>query len=74
MNETSLCHNLRVEKGHFDLYLKGKGIDIGCGSDKLVTMADYVDGWDISNGDAMLLEAIPDETYDLPILLIVCNF
>lgn len=64
MNETSKCEPLRKKSGHFDLYLKGKGIDIGCGEDKLKVEQGSVDAWDLTNGDAMLMEGIPNETYD----------
>ena len=64
MNETSKCEPLRKKAGHFDLYLKGKGIDIGCGEDKLIVEQGSVDAWDLTNGDAMLMEGIANETYD----------
>ena len=64
MNETSKCEPLRKKAGHFDFYLKGKGIDIGCGEDKLIVEQGSVDAWDLTNGDAMLMEGIANETYD----------
>ena len=63
-NETAKCQKMRKEKGHFDLYLKGKGIDIGCGDDKLTIEQGTVDAWDLNNGDAMLMEGISNEYYD----------
>lgn len=63
-NETSKCQSLRKKESHFDLYLKGKGIDIGCGEDKLIVEQGTVDAWDLNNGDAMLMEGIANETYD----------
>lgn len=64
MNETSKCFELRKNLNHFDLYLKGKGIDIGCGSDILKVENGTVDTWDLDNGDAMLMSGIEDNTYD----------
>lgn len=64
MDETSKCLESRKKAGYFDLYLKGKGIDIGCGKDKLIVEQGSVDAWDLSNGDAMLMEGIENETYD----------
>ena len=64
MKETSKCQEGRKKEGHFDLYLKGKGIDIGCGNDKLVVDEGGVDCWDLNNGDAMLMKSIANETYD----------
>lgn len=64
MKETSKCQEARKKEGHFDLYLKGKGIDIGCGNDKLVVEEGSVDCWDLNNGDAMLMKSIANETYD----------
>ena len=64
MNETSKCYEIRNNEGHFESYLKGRGIDIGCGEDKLKIHQGEVDSWDLSNGDAMTMNGIKDETYD----------
>jgi ubiquinone/menaquinone biosynthesis C-methylase UbiE len=64
MNETSKCRPYREQANHFNLYLKGKGIDIGCGTDKLIVQEGSVDAWDLSNGDAMLIDGVADESYD----------
>ena len=64
MQETSKAFEYRKRKGHFDKFLHGHGIDIGCGDDKLVVVDGEVDGWDVSNGDAMLMAGIPNEKYD----------
>lgn len=64
MKETSKCQPYRKNAGHFDLYLKGRGIDIGCGDDILTVEQGTVDPWDLNNGDAMLMNGIPNETYD----------
>lgn len=63
-NETSKCQVMRERRGDFDLYLKGVGIDIGCGPDILKIKQGTVHGWDLADGDAMLMEGVPDETYD----------
>lgn len=64
MNETAKCRPYREQANHFKLYLKGKGIDIGCGPDKLIIEEGSVDSWDLSNGDAMLMEGVADKSYD----------
>lgn len=64
MNETFKCYETRNKEGHFEYYLKGKGIDIGCGEDKLKIHQGEVHSWDISNGDAMNMNGIKNETYD----------
>ena len=64
MKETSKCYEIRNNEGHFESYLKGRGIDIGCGEDKLKIHQGEVDSWDLSNGDAMTMNGIKDETYD----------
>lgn len=53
-------------------YFVGKGIDIGCGPDPLHhqkmygawPLLDACDEWDIEDGDAQLMEGVPDATYD----------
>ncbi len=64
MNETSKCYEERKKEGHFESYLKGKGIDIGCGEDRLKIHQGEVHSWDLSNGDAMDMNGIKNETYD----------
>ena len=64
MKETSKCHNLRIEQGHFDKYLHGKGIDIGCGDDPLIVMKGSVISWDLPQGNAELLDGISDNSLD----------
>lgn len=64
MKETSKCQKMRGMAGHFFNYLKGKGIDIGCGDDKLQIESGTVDSWDICDGDAMLMKDVKDCTYD----------
>lgn len=64
MKETSKCYKTRKKLKHFELYLKGKGIDIGCGDDILRVDDGTVDSWDTINGDAMLMSGIKNEIYD----------
>jgi SAM-dependent methyltransferase len=51
-------------------YFVGSGIDIGAGPDPLVLQAEFfprMSGlriWDIADGDAQLLQTIPDEQFD----------
>lgn len=63
-NETSKSWAIREARGDFNLYLKGNGIDIGCGPDVLRVKEGNVRGWDMVDGDAMRMEGIEDETYD----------
>ena len=48
----------------------GDGIDLGAGSDSLAGLAPFfplirsVRAWDRSDGDAMRMDGVPDETYD----------
>ena len=64
MTETSKAHGRRERDGFF-AYLKGQGIDIGCGNDKVTPDAD---GWDLyqagHEGDATFMEGVTDEKYD----------
>lgn len=51
----------REQEGFFDAYCQGNGIDIGWGGDLL---SSNCVGWDFEDGDAELLEGVPDEAYD----------
>ena len=61
MNETSKMYNIRKKRGDFNKYLKGKGLDIGCGGDKLKLEAGTVTGINI---DGEYLEKFRDEEFD----------
>lgn len=63
-SETSKCFDKRLRSGHFERYLVGRGLDVGCGTDRLVAPRARVDGWDLSDGDAQKLEGVPNEAYD----------
>jgi len=60
---TEAAHNRRLMDGWFVKYLKGKGLDIGCGKSVICANATP---WDIANGDgdAELLTGIPDASQD----------
>lgn len=64
MRETSKCRQLRHARGDFQNYLRGNGIDIGCGSDCLKVDSGSVRPWDIADGDAQHMPGVPDAHYD----------
>ncbi|MBU2548804.1 MAG: helix-turn-helix domain-containing protein [Proteobacteria bacterium] len=61
ISETRRARPRRVRAGFFDKYCQGSGIDVGFGGDVL---ADNCQGWDVEDGDAQLLAAIPDNRFD----------
>src|SRR5437867_5758022 len=64
MRETSKCEEMRRNRGDFDNYLKGEGIDIGAGEDVLKIPNGMVRPWDVPDGDAQLMAGVPDNSYD----------
>lgn len=63
--ETSKCQPMREARGDFDKYLKGNGIDIGCGPDMLkIKEGGPVIGWDKQQGDASYLAGVADASLD----------
>ncbi len=64
MRETSKSHEWRIKNGHFEKYLHGSILDIGCGDDPLRPPNGTVRGWDKSDGDAMNLAGVPDNHFD----------
>jgi SAM-dependent methyltransferase len=64
MRETSKMHAARVVAGHFDAYLRGDGIDIGCGDDPLRPITGSVVAWDIPQGDAQVMAGVSDGRFD----------
>jgi len=62
MNETSKCEVFRRTRGDYTKYLKGRGIDIGCGTDPLRVPGILM--WDTEDGDAQTMGGLPDDTYD----------
>ena len=59
--ETSKAKERRLKEDFFNLYCKGKGLDIGFGGD-LIT--DTAKGFDFEHGDAQYLKKEKDNTYD----------
>ena len=64
MRETSKCEEIRRNRGDFDNFLKGKGIDIGAGDDVLKIPNGTVRPWDKGEGNAQLMAGVPDNEYD----------
>jgi SAM-dependent methyltransferase len=64
MEETSKCYELRRQRGDFDRYLQGSGIDIGAGTDLLVVPSGNVLAWDRPDGDGQTLESLSDASFD----------
>ncbi len=61
MGETSSAYRRRRRFFFFDKYIIGKGIDIGCGDDKIHPDAD---AYDIDDGDATYMSGVIDGSYD----------
>jgi len=59
--ETSKAKNRRLKENFFDLYCKGKGLDVGFGGDLITNEAE---GFDFEHGDAQYLRGKKDNTYD----------
>lgn len=64
MRETSKCYQARLQRGDFEKYLKGDGIDIGSGPDPLRVPSGTVRTWDLQDGDAQKMAGVPDNTYN----------
>lgn len=64
MSETSKAFSRRSSERWFDRYTQGLGIDIGAGNDPLITPHSVPRRWDKVDGDAMLMEGVPDASYD----------
>lgn len=54
----------QVRRSDYARYFHGRGLDIGCGSDKLTIPGCEIDGWDLPQGDAQFLEGTDLCTYD----------
>lgn len=59
--ETSKAKNRRLKENFFNLYCKGKGLDIGFGGDPVT---DNVKGFDFEHGDAQYLKRKKNNEYD----------
>ena len=64
MRETSKAFEIRRERGDFQRYLVGKGIDIGAGDDSLYILNGSVRSYDKRDGNAQFMAEIADATYD----------
>lgn len=64
MNETHKGHNRRSRHGHYDTWLRGNGIDIGCGPAPLVAPYATVERFDKEHGDAQTMKDVPEGKYD----------
>jgi SAM-dependent methyltransferase len=64
MKETAKCYEMRSQRGDFDKYLNGNGIDVGAGPAPLSVPNGSVRAWDRSDGDGQLLESVPDGSLD----------
>jgi ubiquinone/menaquinone biosynthesis C-methylase UbiE len=62
--ETSKCYEKRINLGHFNKYLCGKGIDIGAGRDCLVVQDGTVINWDLKDGNGAQLKTIEENSLD----------
>jgi SAM-dependent methyltransferase len=61
MGEATKARARREREGFFDRYCRGIGLDVGYGGD-LVSPNAY--GYDVEDGDAEVLQGIPDEGFD----------
>jgi SAM-dependent methyltransferase len=64
VNETHKSRQFRLQRGDFDQYLRGSGIDIGAGGDPLVVPNGTVRAWDLNDGDAQQMAGVADASYD----------
>lgn len=75
-NECSKAVARRINQPGYIRYFKGKGIDIGSGTDSLgnsdglgkygqqFPLMTSCRGWDIEDGDAQYMKGVPDNTFD----------
>jgi len=64
MRETTKAFEIRRERGDFQRYLVGKGIDIGAGDDSLYILNGSVRSYDKRDGNAQFMAEIADASYD----------
>lgn len=64
MNETSKCHEKRLNNGDFEKYIKGEILDIGCGKDPVKSPFGQTEEWDLQSGDGKILSTIPPGVLD----------
>ena len=60
---TQAAHDWRQREGYFERFLRGRGIDIGCGDSPVTPICDC---WDLERGDsdAQAMTGAPVESYD----------
>jgi SAM-dependent methyltransferase len=54
----------QIRSADYARYFHGRGLDIGCGADKLTVEGCQIDGWDLPQGDAQYLDEIEFTNYD----------
>lgn len=59
--ETTKAKDRRIREGFFDLYCKGRGLDIGFGGDLI---SENARGFDFEHGDAQFLSKLKNNTFD----------
>ncbi|MGH8897002.1 MAG: methyltransferase domain-containing protein [Egibacteraceae bacterium] len=64
MPATSRSRPIREALGHFDRFLKGKGIDVGAPPDPLYPASATFRTWNEFDGDGQILKGIPDGSLD----------
>jgi SAM-dependent methyltransferase len=67
MAETIKAKNRRIQEGFFEKYIKGSGIDIGCGrlgSNGADIIEPNAMPWDKDNGDATFLIGVENNSFD----------
>lgn len=66
MPATSRSRLIRLHDGHFEAYLHGNGIDVGCGDDPLLLPSGHVRHWDKRKGDGngAILHGVATESLD----------
>jgi SAM-dependent methyltransferase len=71
MHETSKALIRRLQDARFsNTYIRGDGIDIGCGDDPLdkyqqqFPLMTSLKKWDLADGDAQLMSSAADDSYD----------
>lgn len=64
MPGTSRSRVIRILHGHFEKYLHGDGIDVGCGTDPLVVPKGTVRPWDTKDGNGAILSGVANESLD----------
>jgi SAM-dependent methyltransferase len=64
MRETSKCREMREQRGDFQKYLRGSGLDVGAGNDPLAVPDGSVRGYDWKDGNGQLLNGVEYASLD----------